>query len=118
MSGHKRLIHRFPFTRGLSLVLVLMGTVAHANGGQVERMRPAIPILSDFKKVLAHTYENNPDVAKSAAEQKVTAEGVPKAMSGWRPSFELKGSHTNKKTHPTASTVRSRDASDTGQGPF
>ncbi|MDC0344538.1 TolC family outer membrane protein [Alphaproteobacteria bacterium] len=75
----------------------------------------ALPLQSDFRQILAHTYENNPEVASSAIEQKVTAEGVPKALSGWRPTFEAKASRNVTKNHPASLSNPDRIKTNSGE---
>ncbi len=44
-------------------------------------------------EALAQTYETNPDLAAKRAEQRATDEGVPQALSNWRPEVEVSGSY-------------------------
>lgn len=56
---------------------------------------PAAPVSSGprtLQEALAATYANNPALQAARAKLRATDEGVPQALSGWRPSFVLSGS--------------------------
>lgn len=46
-----------------------------------------------IKEALAATYQNNPTLNASRAQLRVTDEGVPQALAGWRPSIIASGNY-------------------------
>jgi len=63
------------------LALAALGLAALAGGAQAQTLEEA----------LAATYENNPTLLAARAELRAVNEGVPQAMSGWRPNVVLEG---------------------------
>lgn len=44
-------------------------------------------------EILIQSYQNNPDLRASRARLRATDEGVPQALSGWRPTVRLQGDY-------------------------
>lgn len=51
----------------------------------------------DLIEALAQTYETNPDLAAERAGLRATDEGVPQALSNWRPKVEVDASYSVRK---------------------
>lgn len=68
---------------GLSAVAVLAFLGVHAPAADAESLLEA----------LAQTYETNPDLASERAGLRATDEGVPQALSNWRPEVEIDASY-------------------------
>jgi len=63
-----------------------------------------------LKESLEHTYRTNPILQASRAELRSVNEGVPQALSGWRPSVTLNGSAGQSYTDQEKPTDRSDSA--------
>ena len=71
------------FKNGVSLLALALAAGLCAGGAQAETMAEA----------LADTYETNPDIQSQRATLRATDEGVPQALSNWRPTVEVDGSY-------------------------
>jgi outer membrane protein len=91
---------RLPFFLGSLMALGVLGITPH---------HPAS--AQSLEDAMAAAYAGNPTLLAKRAELRATDEGVPQALSGWRPSISAKGSTgvssvylntrtTNKTQHP------------------
>ncbi|EPY02751.1 TolC family outer membrane protein [Magnetospirillum fulvum] len=69
---------------GLLAGVAGVALMAMSGGGAVE--------AASLNDVLAATYESNPNLAAYRAKLRATDEGVPQALSGWRPTVTVTGS--------------------------
>ena len=72
--------------RSVPSLLVSMAAVAIAFGAA----RPAR--AQSFEDALAQAYLYNPQIAAERQRLRETDEGVPRALSGWRPRISIDGS--------------------------
>ena len=68
-------------------ILIAAGTVV----GVVGSIPMSVALGQTLEEVLAQAYQNNPDLRASRARLRATDEGVPQALSGWRPTVNLRG---------------------------
>lgn len=66
-----------------SAIAVVVLACAVATGSSVR--------AQSLEEALVHTYESNPDLRAARARLRATDEGVPQALSGWRPVVTLRG---------------------------
>jgi len=66
-------------------------------------------------EILALTYETNPDIAAARAALRGTDEGVPQALSNWRPEVKINGAYGVRKRDRDLSTGAEIDNTDQPQ---
>ena len=93
-----------PDARGILAVAVVVGmaTITTPISGALAQT------LND---ILIQSYQNNPDLRASRARLRATDEGVPQALSGWRPTVSLQGDYGWDRTEQdTGARTSSGDA--------
>lgn len=106
-------------TRIFLFVLLSMLTVTLAHADEHDKNLPKLPKqhpTGTFINALVHAYKTNATLQEKAAEQKVVAEQVPLAKSGWRPTISASGSVTRSRTDRDGPTPTGTTLSTTTQG--
>ncbi|MFC3677265.1 TolC family outer membrane protein [Ferrovibrio xuzhouensis] len=67
----------------------------------------------EFTDVLSAAYNNNPTLLAARAALRATDEGVPQALSGWRPTVSVNGSVGEQTTDYSLNTTSTQDGSTT-----
>src|SRR3546814_11577308 len=67
----------------------------------------------EFTDVLSAAYNNNPTLLAARAALRATDEGVPQALSGWRPTVSVNGSVGEQTTDYSLNTTSTPDGSTT-----
>ena len=86
--------------------------LASALVGVAAMTAPAASAQS-FTDVLVAAYNNNPTLLAARAAQRATDEGVPQALSGWRPTVSVTGAVGKQTTDYSLQTSSTSDGSTT-----